>query len=58
MFEQVAEAVCAERAVDKSLSICFGCYSESPARSESVLEGLESYISALRAEAQQVLAAY
>lgn len=54
-FDPVAKAVCAEPAVDKTLRICFGCDSGSAASLESVLEGLDSYISALRTEAPQVL---
>ena len=48
-------AICAEPAVDKTLTICFAC--NSPAvQGENVLEGLNSYITALRADATRVLA--
>jgi hypothetical protein len=48
-------AICSEPTVDKTLSICFGCAS-SEAALATILEGLESYIGALRADATRVLA--
>jgi hypothetical protein len=47
-------AVCAEPEVDKALAICFGCRSQS-AELASTIEGLQSYVKALRAEATRVL---
>ena len=48
-------AICSEPTVDKTLTICFGC-SSPDAQPETVLEGLNSYINALRADASRVLA--
>jgi hypothetical protein len=48
-------AICSEPTVDKTLTICFGC-SSAEAQPETVLEGLNSYINALRACASRVLA--
>jgi hypothetical protein len=48
-------AICTEPEVDKTLTICFGCTS-SGAAPAAILEGLESYIGALRADAKRVLA--
>lgn len=47
-------AICKEPEVDKALSICFSCTSP-PAVLASTLEGLQSYIKALRADAPRVL---
>lgn len=55
-FRSAAAAVCAEPSVDKTLTICFACRSPAPAPRERVMEGLESYIASLRAEAPNVLA--
>lgn len=46
--------ICAEAAVDKSLSICFECDRE-PARPEFAAEGLQSYIRYLRTQAPLLL---
>jgi hypothetical protein len=48
-------AICAEPAIDKALSICFACTS-SGTTSATILEGLDSYIGAIRADAKRVLA--
>jgi hypothetical protein len=48
-------AVCAEPDIDKALTICFSCHSES-VTVQSHTEGLQSYINALRAVATRVLA--
>jgi hypothetical protein len=48
-------AVCAEPGVDKALTICFSCHSESVPE-QSHRDGLQSYISALRCVAARVLA--
>ncbi len=54
-LETLRAAVCMEPAVDKTLTICFGCSSPNTQR-ETVLEGLDSYIRALRSAATRVLA--
>ena len=48
-------AICSEPTVDKTLTICFAC-SSPDVQPETVLEGLNSYINALRADASRVLA--
>lgn len=48
-------AICGEPAVDKALSICFSCKAKEAAPG-AILEGLDSYIGALRREANRVLA--
>lgn len=53
--EAIWASVCAELAVDKALTFAFGC-SQSELRLDSVLEGLASYINAVRAVAPRVLA--
>ena len=51
----IQAAICREPDVDKTLSICFSCF--SPERSiSSVLEGLDNYISDLRHKAPRALA--
>jgi hypothetical protein len=56
-LDALARAVCAEPDLDKTASICFGCYSGDPSpRLQDVRAGLESYIAALRAQARTVLA--
>jgi hypothetical protein len=54
-LETLRASVCMEPAVDKTLTICFGCRSANVPR-ETVLEGLGSYIRALRSDATRVLA--
>jgi hypothetical protein len=48
--------ICDARQVDMTLSICFSCAGEEVPEVESVLEGLRSYISALRSCAPRILA--
>lgn len=48
-------SICAEPQVDRTLAICFSCTSEG-IRPESFREGLQSYITALRAAASRILA--
>ena len=52
----IIASVCAEPHVDRSLSICFGCYSGG-AIASTAREGLASYITVLRRSAPQLLAA-
>lgn len=47
-------AICLEPEADKALAICFSCKSESVVLA-SILEGLQSYVRALRTEAGRVL---
>lgn len=54
-LEEVVQAVCREPGVDKTMSICFSCASGGAAGCETVLAGLDSYISALRNDAPNVL---
>jgi hypothetical protein len=54
-LETLRTAICTEPMVDKTLTICFGCSSPSMQR-ETVLQGLDSYIRALRAGATRILA--
>jgi hypothetical protein len=54
-LETLRTAICTEPMVDKTLTICFGCSSASTQR-ETVLEGLDSYIRALRSVATRILA--
>jgi hypothetical protein len=50
----IQEAICKEPDVDRTLSICFRCF--SPERTiETVVEGLDSYISDLRQRAPRTL---
>jgi hypothetical protein len=51
---RVRSAVCAEPRIDLALSNCFSC-TASDAAAAQVLEGLNSYINALRREADRVL---
>ena len=55
-FREVSAAICAEPEVDKSLSICFGCYSKPPAECDTAIEGLTSYVDDARTEAPRILA--
>jgi len=50
----IRDAVCSERHVDKSASICFACHS-SQANVGDWLDALNSYVAALRADAPKVL---
>lgn len=47
-------AICSEPEADKALTICFSCKSQSVVFA-SIVEGLQSYVKALRAEATRVL---
>jgi hypothetical protein len=53
-LETLRTAICAEAAVDKALTICFGC-SNANIQRETVLEGLDSYVRALRSAAPHIL---
>jgi hypothetical protein len=53
--DALARAICAEPHVDKALSICFRCFSPPPNGAVLDRDGLESYIAALRGNAQRVL---
>lgn len=54
-FERISTAICAEQAVDKSLSVCFGCFGSAPAEPARVLEALDQYVHAVRKTAPEVL---
>lgn len=56
-FPHIAEAICGEADVDRSLSTCFSCYSGLKVTQDSVLEALLSYIKAVRESAPTVLEA-
>lgn len=56
-FPCIADAICTEANVDRSLSTCFSCYSGIKAEQGSVLEALRSYIEAVRQVAPTVLEA-
>jgi hypothetical protein len=47
--------ICAEPDADKTLAICFGCGHSRSTDSQSVSEGLVSYVHSLRAEAPTLL---
>lgn len=51
---ELRAAVCAEPGMDRTLTACFGCHSET-ATDASVQAGLESYVGALRRAAPTVL---
>lgn len=53
-FELLAAAICAAPGVDKSLTICFSCYSGG-AEKASALEALRQYIDDLRGRASTLL---
>lgn len=53
--EPLAQAICAEPQVDKTLSICFRCFSPAPHGPALDRDGLASYINALRKDAPRVL---
>jgi hypothetical protein len=55
-INDVRRAICAEPSVDKALTICFSCSSPDVARA-SIREGLDSYVTDLRANATRVLSA-
>jgi hypothetical protein len=53
-FESLATAICGVPSVDKSLTICFSCYSGGAGQA-SVLEALRQYIDELRGQAPRLL---
>lgn len=57
-FSGLSAAVCAERDVDKSLSICLGCLGDTPADRETALEALGQYIREIRRSAPEMLIEY
>lgn len=54
-FDGFSKGVCAEPDVDKSLSICFGCFGDSPADRATAHEALTQYIIEVRRSASDVL---
>jgi hypothetical protein len=54
-FDMLSASVCAESGVDRSLSICFGCFGDSPADRATTLQALDQYVRAVRREASEVL---
>lgn len=54
-MDSLRTAICNEPAIDKTLTICFAC-SSSAVHQETVFQGLESYIKALRSLATRMLA--
>jgi hypothetical protein len=54
-FGSFASGVCAESRVDRSLSICFGCFGDTPADRETALKALDQYIRDVRRQASEVL---
>ncbi len=54
-FSDFSAGVCAEAAVDKSLSICFGCFGGSPADRGTALEALDQYVREVRDSAPAML---
>jgi hypothetical protein len=54
-FEELSDRVCAEPGVDRSLSICFGCFGDSPADRATALAALDQYIREVRRSAPEIL---
>jgi hypothetical protein len=54
-FPSIANDVCAEPGVDKTLSICFSCYSNAGTTFDGVCAALANYIEALQHDAPKVL---
>jgi hypothetical protein len=54
-FDALSTCVCAESGVDRSLSICFGCFGDSRADRATAVEALDQYIREVRREASEVL---
>jgi hypothetical protein len=54
-FSEFSAGVCAEATVDKSLSICFGCFGGSPADQVTALEALDQYVREVRDSAPAML---
>ena len=55
-LQSLRTAICSEPGVDKTLTICFACYSSEVSES-AVKDGLKSYIDDLRSRANEVLVA-
>jgi hypothetical protein len=55
-YSIIRNAICSEPTVDKTLTTCFSCSSQSPTNSANIHQGLDSYIGAVRASAVRVLA--
>lgn len=54
-FGGFSTGVCAEPSVDRSLSICFGCFGNSPADRATACEALDQYIREVRRSASDML---
>lgn len=54
-FGEMSTCVCGESSVDRSLSICFGCFGDSPADRATALEALDQYIREVRRTASEML---
>jgi hypothetical protein len=54
-FEDLSAGICGEAGVDKSLSVCFGCFGDSPADRATALEALEQYVREVRDSAPAML---
>jgi hypothetical protein len=55
-LDAIVAGICAEPDVDKTASICFGCYSDAATGYAEVQTGLESYLGSLRSRAPRILA--
>ncbi|MEX0754719.1 MAG: hypothetical protein WD556_06310 [Actinomycetota bacterium] len=55
-FQETSVAICSEPDVDKTMSICFSCFSGDAVDRAAALEALENYISSLREKAPRILA--
>lgn len=53
-FQLIGDAICAEPDLDKTLSICFGCYGSRTTSAET-FDRLRAYIDELRSKAPRVL---
>ncbi|MBS1885716.1 MAG: hypothetical protein JSU06_00845 [Actinobacteria bacterium] len=54
-FDVFFDRVCAESGVDKSLSVCLGCFGDSPADRATAVEALDQYIREVRRSAPEML---
>jgi hypothetical protein len=54
-FGRLSGLVCAESSVDRSLSICLGCFGDAPADMATALKALDQYIREVRRSAPEVL---
>lgn len=54
-FADISAVICGEAAVDKSLSVCFGCFGDSLADRATALEALEQYVREVRDSAPAML---